>query len=141
MTYVKTKKCLKKAVKQGDTEIIITGKLAKKMKGFVKLKKLSKKEKAALIAFLTGSGATAVAAIALAAPTGGLSVAGATAALVAAAPAAGVSIGAIIVIIGLLGAIGLTTIALLKEYDCKVRYGKDGNVELGFTKHDKQKND
>lgn len=123
MTHVTTKKELQEAVKRGDTEIMVSGKLAKKIKGFAKLKKLSKKEIAALIAFATGAGAVAATAIATAAPTGGLSVAGASAALIVAAPAAGVSIGTVIILIALLGAIGLSVIALLKDYDFEARAG------------------
>ena len=66
----------------------------------------------------------AVAAIAAAVPTGGLSVAGATAALIASAPAAGVSVGTIIIVIALVGAIGLSAIALLKGYDFKAKVGE-----------------
>ena len=123
MTYVTTKKELQEAIERKDSDIIVRGKLAKKMKGFSKLKKLSKKEMAALIAFATGAGAVSVAAIAAAAPTGGLSVAGATAALLAIAPAAGVSVSTVIILIALLCVIGLATIALLKDYDV---------IELGF---------
>lgn len=124
MTYVSTKKELQEAVKRKDEKIVVSGKLAKKIKGFAKLKKLSKKQMTALIAFATGSGAVAIAAVATAAPTGGLSVAGATVALVAAAPAAGVSIGTVIVLIALVGAIGLSAIALLKDYDFEVKVGE-----------------
>ena len=123
MTQVTTRKELQQAIKQKDSEIMVSGKLAKKMKGFMKLKKLSKKQLAALITFATGSGAVAVAAVAAAAPTGGLSVAGATASLIIAAPAAGVSVGSAMVLIALLGAIGLSVIALLKDYDFEVKAG------------------
>jgi hypothetical protein len=84
---------------------------------------LTKKQMTALIAFATGSGAVAVTAIAAAVPTGGLSVAGATAILLATAPAAGVSIGTVIILISLLGAIGLSVIALLKSYDFEAKAG------------------
>lgn len=123
MTHVTTKKELKEAIKRNDDEIVVSGKLAKKLKGFVKLKKLTKKQKAALIVFITGSGAVAIGAIATAGVTGGLSVAGASAYLVATAPAQGVSIGTIITIIALVGAIGLSAIALLKDYDVEVKAG------------------
>ena len=123
MTHVTTKKELQQAIKRKDSEIMVSGKLAKKMKGFAKLKKLSKKKLAALLTFATGSGAVAVAAITAAAPTGGVSVAGATVSFILAAPAAGVSTGSAIVLIALLGAIGLSVIALLKDYDFEVKAG------------------
>ncbi len=126
MTYVTTKKELQAAVKRGDPEIYVSGKLAKKMKGFAKLKKLTKKKMVALIAFLTGAGTIAVTAIATAAPTGGLSVAGATALLLAKAPAAEVSIGTIITVITLLGAIGISLVALLRDYDFEMELNMEG---------------
>lgn len=126
MTYVTTKKELQEAIKRKDTDIVVQGKLAKKIKGFAKLKKLSKKETAALITFATGAGAVSVAAVAAAAPTGGLSVAGATAALLAAAPAAGVSVSTVVILIALLSVIGLAAIALLKDYDA-VEFGFNGD--------------
>ena len=40
MTYVKTKKELQDAVKRKDEEIIVVGKLAKKLKEFAKIQRL-----------------------------------------------------------------------------------------------------
>ena len=117
MTYVRTKKELKEALKRKDPDIIVTGKLCKKLKGFVKLKSLSKSQMTTLVAFATGAGAAYVAAIATAVPSGGLSVAGASFALLAAAPAAGVSTSTVIILVVLLGVIGLSAIALLKDYN------------------------
>lgn len=123
MTYVATKRDLKKALKRKDPEIVVNGKLAKQLKPLLKLKNLSKKERAALLVLLSGTGAAAATAIAASVPTGGLSVVGATAFLVAAAPAAGVSVETIVIAITLLGAIGLSIIALLKDYDFEVKAG------------------
>ena len=117
MVKVTTKKELQEAIKRKEDVIVVTGDLAKKMKGIAKLKGLSNKEKAALVTLLTGSGAVAVAAIAAGIPTGGLSVAAATAALVAAAPTVGVSASTILAAIALIGVLGLSFIALLKDYD------------------------
>ena len=117
MTYVTTKQELQEAVKRGDPEIMITGKLAKKMKGFVKIHNLSPKKRTALIAFLGGTGAAAAAAIAAAAPTGGLSVAGASAMMLVAASTAGISMELIVTVITLLLVGGLAIIAMIKGYD------------------------
>lgn len=123
MIYVTTKKELQEAIKRKEPEIIVTGKLAKKLKGFAKLKKLSKAQIAALVGLATSSGAIAVAALATAAPTGGLSVSVASFALMAAAPAAGVSSGTVLLLIAIIGVIGLAVIALLKDYDFECRAG------------------
>ena len=128
MSYVTTKKELREAIKRKEPEIIVSGKLAKKLKGFAKLKQLSKKEMAALITFATGAGAAAIAAIATAAPTGGLSVPGATMYLMLAAPAAEVSTKTLVILIALIGVIGLSAIALLKDYDVEFVFGD----QIGF---------
>jgi len=129
MTYVTTKKELEIAVERKDEEIMVTGKLAIKMKGFVKLQKLSNKQRATLIAFVTGAGAAMIAGIAVAAataiPTGGLSIAGMTATFIVAATSAGVSSGTAVAIVALVCATGLSALALLKGYDCEVKAGKD----------------
>lgn len=123
MARVTTKAELTAAIERNESEIIVSGKLAKKLKGFAKLKKLSKKQLASLITFATGTGIIAVTAIATAAPTAGFSVVGATTTLLIAAPAAGVSAGTVIILVTLIGGIGLSVIALLKDYDFEVKAG------------------
>lgn len=139
MTYVKTKKELQEAVKRKDGEIIVVGKLAKKLKGFAKIQRLSSTQKVALLAFLAGSGAAATAAIAAAGPTGGLSIPGGVLMFMTTAPAAGVSAETAIAVIGILGVIGLTCIALLKEYDVDVVINGHG-VEIHYIRKTTSKN-
>lgn len=139
MTYVKTKKELQDAVKRKDEEIIVVGKLAKKLKEFAKIQRLSAKQMLALLTFLAGSGAAATAAIAAAGPTGGLSIPGGIVLFLKAAPAAGVPVETAWVVIGIVGVIGLTCIALLKEYDVDVVINGHG-VEIHYRRKATSKN-
>lgn len=78
-----------------------------------------------MITFATGAGAAAIAAIATAAPTGGLSVPGATMYLMLAVPTVGASIETLVILITV---IGLSAIALFKDYDVEFVFGD----QIGF---------
>lgn len=133
MVYVETKEELKAAVERKEQEIVVGGKLATKLKGLAKLKKISQKQRVALLALLAGSGATAVAAVAAAPVTGGMSVVAGKLALAVAAPAEGVPVSAAVAIIGVIGIIGLTAISLLRDYNIDMNFGEGKNIK--FTKN------
>ena len=133
MVHVGTKKELQEAIKRKESNIIVTGKLAKQMKGIAKVAKLTPKQKAALITFITGSGAAMVAAIAAAGPTMGLSLPAVGISFVVAAPAAGVSTEVAIAVAIIIGVVGLSAIALFRDYDVKVIYA-NGHIEFEAKK-------
>lgn len=125
MTYVTTKKELQDAIKRKDAEIMVSGDIAKKLKGIVKLKALPEKQQAALIALITGGSAvgigTAIAAIAAVPVTGGTSLAALPAAFLIGGAGAGVSSGVIAIVLAIIAVVGVATIvALLKDYDVEM---------------------
>ena len=121
MTTVSNKEDFKKALERRETQIIVTGQLAKEMR-----KKKSKKKKIGIAGVVI-----ATACIAAIPFTGGASAAGAAGAmgLTAAGAAAGataMSAAEIALLLGVSGGIGLGIIGLCKGY--KVIYKPDGSV-------------
>ena len=127
MTYVTTVKELQDAVERKDEEIMVSADLAKKLKGIIKLKKLSKQQQTALIALIAGGGVGIgglAIAVAAAPVTGGASLLAAAPLAAFAASAAGgasISAGVVAIIITLIAVVGVVTVvALLKDYDLEM---------------------
>lgn len=119
---------LKKAIKEKHNKIIVTGKLAEKVKKAKKIKKLSP----AVLTMIGGLVAVDTAAVGLAPETGGASFLVAAPINVATAAVTGLSFPVLAVI----AIVGLTTISILFDEYTRVEIGSDIIFERKRSKED-----
>ena len=130
MTYVKTKEELQAAVDRKDEEIIVVGELAKKIEPIVKLKNLSKTKIAAIILIVPAL----VAASVIVPGAGGVVSSAVIAKFVATTGVKALTGTELLILATIIGVVGLSVIALLRDYDVKIKANQNGELEVVFTK-------
>ena len=129
MTYVRTKEELQAAVDRKDAEIIVVGELAKKIEPIVKLKSLSKTKIAAILVLVPG-----LIAASILVPGGGAVSAGVITKFAAAKGITALTGQEILILATIIAVTGLAIIALMRDYNVKIKANSKGELEVIFTK-------